>query len=413
MQETAPSLGIFHCPSCEAYFEDTLDFNPTRRCAGCSAPVALSSENLRRGVKNVSPRQGSSTGTEFASRFRSHEEVGKAKDSPQNEFSVAMQEEIQRRNRGTRNKEKAALPPAFYMLSTIMLLCLAGMSFAVFIYFKNRKENERYYASLTSGKDAEIIKEQEIRNKIAKEATAECTQTLSEFLKVSDPSQIGAYITNSSSNVSLRNAYYQTHQLTRTAEAVKLTYINVLKVNDEYQLETFWKWPTGEDRDVVFKKYSNKWLIDWEHMVRYSDQVLAAFASGIDGPDEGIFRVYMRRAAVTKESNAKWTTVTLFEPKENLNGEYSSAPVKISIERASKLGDTLERIHANHVAKKAAFGSVAAQIDPEDLIRVTLRLKRTKANSNKYAISIEEVLSNHWLLKPGIHNEVTELKGQD
>ncbi|MBK1882359.1 hypothetical protein JIN85_08035 [Luteolibacter pohnpeiensis] len=193
------------------------------------------------------------------------------------------------------------------------------------------------------------------------------------------------YRSNPMADIDLRSLHYAGGQ--------------VLRCNGRKAISTRWKTDT-ETIDAVFYREKGEWRLDWKQFVRYSQVPWPVFLAE-NGEDTSEFRLLARLRTTTsgddlqqEASNVPKLRLILYNPKFGHPGEMGEPSPEFEVDAESTMG---RRLKAAFESKKdeATFGNLA-NLDPEGMIRVRVRVSRTQeAGVRKF--ELVDLISTHWL----------------
>jgi hypothetical protein len=160
-------------------------------------------------------------------------------------------------------------------------------------------------------------------------------------------------------------------------------------------LEARWKTADGKTLDTVFRQENGEWRLDWEHFVRYSDHPWALFLSGT-GPDEGEFRLLARERLAEERKEEETISLVLYAPRFGHPHETGFQSPEFLVSRNTRDGKLLDAAFKLERSGGRVFGGKLPNIDPDEMIRVRVKVRRTgKEGERKFEII--GVKACHWL----------------
>jgi hypothetical protein len=162
-------------------------------------------------------------------------------------------------------------------------------------------------------------------------------------------------------------------------------------------IETMWKREDGKRVEAVFFEENGEWKIDWHAFTRASSEPWAQFLSG-KGKGEGTFRVLARERIGANGRDPRFIGLVLYAPRPGHPGEAVSPSPEIRVERGTPEGRLLEEAFAARQNGLGPFGSRLVAEDPDDMIRLHVRLTREGEDERIYQIT--ELLACHWMELP-------------
>lgn len=139
------------------------------------------------------------------------------------------------------------------------------------------------------------------------------------------------------------------------------------------------------------------WKLDWEAFAPYSTEPWSRFQAEL-GSKEGVFRLLVRRRRTsdqnTKISLSFYRAPGVFES----DGEYRNTESPgVDLPSESELGQEFLKLWADHVDGKAPYGSILGKaLDPENHMRITVRLAWEKDDLDKSILVLKEIIGVGW-----------------
>jgi hypothetical protein len=166
--------------------------------------------------------------------------------------------------------------------------------------------------------------------------------------------------------------------------------------------EAHWESDDGKVIDAVFRQENDEWRLDWEHFSRYSDYPWPLFLAGT-GPDEGEFRLLARERLAEERKGEETISLVLYAPRFSMPAEVGSQSPEFLVSRSQRDGQLLDAAFKLARSGGKVFGSKLPNLDPEDMIRVRVKVRRTE-NEEGRAFEITSVIACHWLSldEPGV-----------
>ena len=222
-----------------------------------------------------------------------------------------------------------------------------------------------------------------------------CMQTMRNFLLAGPPEQRSQYVMNPSKAVARMTRHQLIENLTEVPPpAPDSSQWQVVSMNGEKAIETTWSDNEGRRFEAIFRKEREEWLIDWEHFARYSDMPLAVFLSG-NGDAEGEFRLLARERLAEERKDLPTISIMFYAPIFGRPSETEMSSPEFLIERNSPEGVLLQAAFSELKNKKRPFNAKLANLDPEGMIRVRVKIRRS-GEADSRAFKIVELKACHW-----------------
>ncbi len=239
-----------------------------------------------------------------------------------------------------------------------------------------------------------------------------CAATLSQFLSQTAPEQCSEFILTASDSVA-RMIRYQTYNSLPKIDPQTLVFNahSVLHLPEGNAIESRWTTREGLQLETVFRESQGEWKLDWEHYARFSDYSWSLFLAG-SGPDEGEFRLLARERLVEERLDKdKTISVVLYAPRFGQPLETGFQSPEFLVPRDEPQGKILEAGFRDATAGKQAFGSQLPTPNPDGLIRVRVKVKRTELNGER-RFEVTDIPACHWYstADPGVVPESADEK---
>jgi rubredoxin len=237
-------------------------------------------------------------------------------------------------------------------------------------------------------------------------AAPQCADLFARFLSADSPEARNQFVLSPVSTVS-RMAHF--HSLNSVPEidpaSLTLTDSSLLHLPGERALEAHWKVSDGKTLETVFRQENGEWRLDWEHYSRYGDHPWALFLAGT-GPDEGEFRLLARERLAEERKEEDTISLVLYSPRFGHPHEAGIQSPEFLVSRKTRDGNLLDAAFKHERSGGRVFGGKLPNLDPDDMIRVRVKVRRTgPEGERKYEIT--EVKACHWfsLDDPGVQPE--------
>lgn len=237
-------------------------------------------------------------------------------------------------------------------------------------------------------------------------AAPKCLQAFANFLAAGTPEARNQFVLAPVSTAA-RMAHF--HSLNSVPEidpaTVKLINSGLLSLPGGKAFEAQWEIAGGKILETVFRKENDEWRLDWEHYARYSDHPWTLFLAGT-GPDEGEFRLLARERLAEERKEEKTISLALYAPRFGLPRETGFQSPEFLVVRDSNDGRLLDAAFKLMRGGGRVFDSKLANIDPDDMIRVRVNVRRTGFEDER-RYEITAVKACHWfsLDDPGVTPE--------
>lgn len=229
-------------------------------------------------------------------------------------------------------------------------------------------------------------------------ALPECHRALSGFLSGGTPEIRNQFVANPIATAGKMAVFYQSNAFPSVeVEDLKRVGHNIIRVGDEWMIETRWQGADGVEFDAVFRRYGIAWKLDWEHFSRYGEYSWPLFLAG-QGPDEAEFRLLVRKVAVGDQAERSGSRLrfALLTPEFGKPQETGMESPDFVVDRRSDEGMLLEAAFDAKAAGRHLFGGVLTPMEPEGLARVRVRIKRGELGGLR-SFTLEKVTACHWL----------------
>ena len=363
----APS-SWFHCARCGTLFLAPVGADVERRCDSCGREPSLGVRLTAPAALPAAPADGS------PERSEDHPSGG--------------------RSHGTRRRKRSYLMVKLiggWTLFMAVLIVLANL------YWKNPEDREASdwtgRAAAGSLADADVI--------LLREAAEGAGASLMGFLEAGAGEGASQHVLDPVRAASRMARYYQLNSVTRIEPgSLEILANGLLQLPDgERAYEARWRTPDGRILDAVFRKQNQLWRLDWEHFVRYSDYPWSLFLAG-SGPEEGEFRLLARERLLDHTGDKPELSMVFYGPRFGQPTEPGPPSPEFVVPRAGPMGRVLDAAFREARAGVAVFGSSMPSLDPEGLLRVRVRVKRSNqetARGSGRDFELVEVLACHWL----------------
>ena len=191
------------------------------------------------------------------------------------------------------------------------------------------------------------------------------------------------------------------------------TRVPVLGKDEQLQIEFFegfdspesrafqsaWMMPGKERIELVFvQDDDDAWKIDWQNLVRHSEEPWSLFLSG-SGPSVGEFRLLARKRASATGGEGDVSRLMFLESRPWEPGKVGLSSPEIRIDPGSEVGRQLKSAFAMRKGNEGVFGTRLSDKDPKGMIRVRVVLRRSdeKDEHGEWQFTVERLLACHWM----------------
>ena len=230
-----------------------------------------------------------------------------------------------------------------------------------------------------------------------------CAGIFSEFLASGTPESRNQFVLTPVLTSSRMARFYGLNPLTHVdAQSLVLAASAVLKLPAGKALETQWNVSDGRKIEALFREENGEWRLDWDYYARYSDYPWALFLAD-SGAAEGEFRLLVRERLADERKDADALSLVFYAPRFGQPGEVGFQSPEFLVSRNSPDGKLLGAAFKLARGGGQAFGSTLANLNPEGMIRVRVKIRRLQADMER-KFEIVKVLACHWyaLDEPGV-----------
>jgi len=176
-------------------------------------------------------------------------------------------------------------------------------------------------------------------------------------------------------------------------------------------IETQWVSAAGHRMDAVFANEDGEWRLDWAHFARAGDYPWPLFLAG-SGGDEGEFRLLARERLVRERENEDTISIVFYAPQVGHSNNSGSPSPGFLIPRESKDGRLLAAAFQMKKDGKRAFDVKLDDIDPEELVRVRVKIRRVVQDDQR-GFELDEIIAAHWYSTDAPGMEIAEIPPED
>jgi hypothetical protein len=222
-----------------------------------------------------------------------------------------------------------------------------------------------------------------------------CAQVFEGYLNAGTPEIRNQFVLSPIITASRMARFYSMNPVTNIRpETLALAASGVVKLPGGTAFEARWDGSDGKNYDAVFHQENGEWRLDWEHFVRYSDYPWALFIAG-SGPDEGEFRLLARERLAAERKTEPDISIVLYAPRFGNPAEAGFQSPEFLVSRDTVDGQLLDAAFELARSERKVFGATMADINPEGMIRVRVRVRRDEDDSER-KFKITGVSACHW-----------------
>lgn len=227
------------------------------------------------------------------------------------------------------------------------------------------------------------------------DAAPKCVEVFSRFVAASTPEERNQFVRTPVSTAARMARFYSLNPLANIDPAtLELSKSAVIAFPEGKAIETLWKSTDGLSYDAVFREENGEWRLDWEHFARYGDYPWSQFLAG-DGPDEAEFRLLARERLAKERRNESTISLVLYAPRFGRPDEEGFQSPELLVSRQSADGRLLDAAFKLAREGGRVYGSTLPPIDPGEMIRVRVKVKRSEENGERH-FEITAVPACHW-----------------
>ena len=222
-----------------------------------------------------------------------------------------------------------------------------------------------------------------------------CSQTLSSLLVAGTPETRNQFVLSPVSTAARMARFYSLSPLTTVDPGtLTLTANSILVLPTGRAIETSWGSEDGKIFDVVFSEENGEWRIDWDHFARYGDYPWSLFLAG-SGPPEGEFRLLARERLADAHKKDDSISIVLYAPRFAHPRETGFQSPEFLVPRNTLDGRLLDAAFKLARSGGQVFGSKLPNLNPEDMIRVRVKVRRIEVDRER-KFELAAVVACHW-----------------
>lgn len=230
---------------------------------------------------------------------------------------------------------------------------------------------------------------------LLQEAVKRCTETLQNYLAAATLEEKNQFVLAPSVTTTRMVRFYSSNPIERVDPAeLKLSEQHLLHLPGGKAVETLWSIKDSRRIEAVFREEGDSWKLDWNQFARYSDQPWALFLAG-SGDSESEFRLLARERLAKERLTEQDISVVLYAPRFGDPGETGYQSPEFNILRKSADGRLLDTAFRLKREGKSPYQSTIAEHDPDEMIRVRVRVLRSDSNGER-KFTIKRIIACHW-----------------
>lgn len=246
--------------------------------------------------------------------------------------------------------------------------------------------------------DAAVMSPEEIEDsRLIRDHLEACSKRLMEFLAAPDVGARALHVIGGGRTVQRMARVQQFNPMYPTSETARIEKYGVIRTPAGRAIETLWV--LGEDKriEAVFFEEEGEWKIDWDAYARAGAESWPLFLAG-RGEGKGEFRLLARERIGAGGRDPEFIGLVLYGTRLGEPGEAIAPSPEVKVERNSPMGRQIEEAFEARRNGVAPFGSKLTAEDPDEMIRLRVRVSRE--GENERVFRIEELFACHWLSLP-------------
>lgn len=352
----------FHCSRCGALFRAAADADQRGLCPECGGD----------------PETGDETAGTTPEPVRIRRKVRKPKERT----------DRSKRHRNSHGRSKARALAIFVILWGVVL---GGAA----VWLKKLSPDA---SDATSVVDTQAIGGQAMEDsRLLQDQLEGCGKRLAQFLSAKNIGGQSPHVLRADKILPEMARSLQFNPIFQVEAAISPLSYQVIHTPAGRAIETMWKQDDGKQAEAVFFEEEGEWKIDWHALTRAGSEPWALFLSG-RGKGEGEFRLLARERIGANGRDPEFIGLVLYAPRPGHPGEAVSPSPEIRVTRASEMGRAIEEAFASRATDLGPFGSGVVKYDPDDMIRLHVRVTREGEEERVFRIS--QLLATHWMEQP-------------
>lgn len=346
-------MSWFHCGKCGALFMAQMGELPDRRCTECGAApsVGIIVEEKKAVAETVAVPVSST---------------------------------------GKRVVRKGRKPLIVKLLLAWVLFMAAIVAVGIYHTPKEVKKN-----SAQKMQNDQQEKDEHILN----QAIPTMSRSIDGFLTAVTPEEANQFVYDPTGVAGKVQRFYQSNaRIPMDAKSMRVFARGLVHTPSGDIVEMRWRMGNRIYQTFFIKNNQGDWLMDWQDFERYSDYPWSVFLHE-GGEAEGEFRLFARERLAEEKKSTPQISLVLYAPKSGHPEALGAVSPEILVDRSSHSGRMLAK--AFELEKKGIqiFQSSLLRMDPEGLIRVRLKIRRT-GEGDARSFTVEDVMACHWLSIP-------------
>lgn len=232
-----------------------------------------------------------------------------------------------------------------------------------------------------------------------------CYAAFGGFLAAATPAERNQFVLNPVATAGRMARFYDLNPAPRIdPQAIKNMANSLLDLPAGRAVESRWVATDGRTLDCVFVQQNGEWRLDWDHFARYCDYPWSLFLTGAGDPELD-FRLLARERRVKEGGESSHMTVVFYAPRFGHPDQAGTTSPDFLVKRDSDDGRLLAAAFKKHAKGEPLFGSKLPYLEPPDMLRVRVRLRRLPADSDStFNFELVKVLACHWMAidDPGV-----------
>ena len=227
--------------------------------------------------------------------------------------------------------------------------------------------------------------------------------TFAGFITAGTPESRNQFVSSPITTAARMARFYSTNPMPEIDPAtLGLRGASVVKIPGKTAIESQFSSTDGRLFDVAYFLENDEWKIDWDHFVRYSETPWALFLSAT-GDAEDEFRLLARERLAEERKDKATLSLVFYATRFGYANETGLQSPEFVIPRDSRNARLLEAAFALQKSGERVFGSKLPDLNPEGLIRVRVRIRRTEVDKTRH-FELVDVIACHWFTDdhPGV-----------
>ena len=357
---SAASLFWFHCGRCGSLFQSQPGESEERTCSHCGSKPSLGLD--------ATP----------------------APASPGAFQTAVVEPHAGDRKRVTQRKHKSSY--LVFKLAAIWILVLGGIVFGVRFIWHDQEAPASESTGFTPKKSGAYTQEDSDLINGAKEGIG---KNFIGFISSTGAEQHNQFVFSPIATAGRMARFYNLNPVVKiNPSGIVAKNTTIIHIPDRRAIEVDWAPSDGRMLDTAFYEENGEWRLDWDHYVRYSDYPWPLFLSD-KGDSEGEFRLLARERLAEERRSTDTLSLILYAPRFGYGDTTGQQSPEFNVRRASPDGRLLEAAFKLQRAGKRPFDMKITGTNPEELIRVRLKVRRIDDGEARH-FEITKVIACHW-----------------